>query len=113
MVLEKDKVYKIVHNDKNRHWHRWGRKYIICSPINDVEIGEEHISFKTHFTICFDGGIWCDEQSGSGISTANELAKLNDKDIKEIRHAINMLDGKFIYNRKLHKLIINDSNKEE
>ena len=114
MKLEKDKVYKINHIGAigMRTWTSQ-RTYIICSPIKDIELGEEHTSFKTHFTICFDGSIECDDKSSSGASLKSNLEELNDRDVEEIRNAINMLGENFKYNRKLHKLIINGSNREE
>lgn len=105
MTFEKDKVYKAIHIGV------WGRKrdYIIFSPLDDIMFGEQHsITFKTHFTVCFDGGIMTKYDSDiakTGFDSGCRLGKLNNKDYDDIKRAMRLLGNNHHYNRKLNKVI--------
>lgn len=110
MILEKDKVYKILHKDECSAPKKW-RDYIICSPKVDVDtekldlhaMGMKYTQFHCNFVICFDGRIDTGECS-SGFLENCEIVPLRGEDIDEIRKAINILGIK--YNRKLNKLVL-------
>ena len=126
IVLEKDKVYKIEHPDDRGDFLRlYDRNYIISSPINDVIVEDDyfsarkslykHINFRTHFTICLDGSITTNNgnYSASGINPNCRILELMPSDLKDIKKAIDALQGKYKYNRKLNQLIVNDSIREK
>ena len=114
MVLEKNKIYKIIHRFYGNT--RFLRNYIICSPKQDVIVEEGTVTFETHFTICFDkriithqliehGALDYTQSSSTSVQKSSILEELNNKDINEIRIAVGMLEGKYKYNRKLNRLI--------
>lgn len=125
-ILEKDKVYKIEHPDnRGEYIDLYNRNYIISSPINDVMVEDDyfnkrplyhHINFQTHFTICLDGRIIINKEgdySASGINPNCRILELMPSDFKDIKKAIDALQGKYKYNRKLNQLILNDSIREK
>ena len=105
MTLEKDKVYKAIHLGV------WGRRrdYIIFSPLDDITFDGNHsITFKTHFTVCFDGGIMTKDDSDSaitGFDSGCKLVNFNNKDLADVRKAIGLLGNNHHYNRKLNKVV--------
>lgn len=114
MVLEKDKIYKIIHKFHSNTGFL--RNYIICSPKQDVIVEEGTVTFETHFTICFNkrvithkllkgGALDYTQSSSTSVNKSNILEELNNKDINEIRTAVGMLEGKYKYNRRLNRLI--------
>lgn len=112
MKLEKDVVYKVYH--KNIFYDSKRRSYIIFSPLCDVELVGDSFektlstSFKTHFTVCFDGNIvtkYSKRPSETGVDCSCELMSFKNVDYDEIRKAINLLGNKHQYNRKLNKIV--------
>lgn len=114
MKLEKDKIYKILHDSSVFMPKHYSRDYIICSPLEDVDLeylphkfilGGRFKNFGCNFLIDFMGELICDN-----ISTAYwdscKILPLNTKDLLEIKQAMKTM-GK-IYNRKLNKFIDND-----
>jgi hypothetical protein len=108
--LEKDKVYKIKHDCNG---YDFSRDYIICSPVEDVDITNLDLActmgghihkwkrFGCHFIVCFDGGL--EYKGTSGFIDDCSFLPLNQKDFDEIRKAVKVIGAK--YNRKLNKLI--------
>lgn len=115
MILEKDKVYKVIHTDV--FFRR--RAYIIFSPLQDVDLKGEindmkPTSFRTHFTVCFDGSIATKNDtnsegdsnpSSSGMYNSCILAKFTNADYDDIRRALVKLGDNHHYNRKLNKIV--------
>ena len=125
MKIEKNKIYKI----KRPRIYDYPRDYIICAFKKNITINNDFFEeynplrprevFKanldTVFTLCFtgevviDGNIDRDNPHGSsqtGISNYCTFLPLEGKDYDDIRKAIRALGGKYKYNRKLNKLII-------
>ena len=114
MKLEKNKIYKILHDPRIGMSKHYSRHYIICSPLEDVDLeylphesilGGRFKTFDCNFLINFMGELMYDN-----ISTAYwdscKILPLNTKDLLEIKQEIKTM-GK-IYNRKLNKFIDND-----
>ena len=113
-ILEKDKVYKIKHEVRG-----FDRDYIICSPINDVDIvnlttyafgsRKKYRQFRCHFVVCFDGRIIIsndnNDDSTSGYFEDCAVLPLSTNDLVDVRLAMEKLGGK--YNRKLNRVILN------
>jgi len=112
-ILEKDKVYKIKHTVSG-----FDRDYIICSPINDVDIvnmttfsfsGKKYRQFRCHFVVCFDGRININNDNNddaiSGYFEDCAVLPLSTNDLVDVRLAMEKLGGK--YNRKLNRVILN------
>jgi hypothetical protein len=111
-ILEKDKVYKIKHTVSG-----FDRDYIICSPINDVDIvnmttyafsGKKYRQFRCHFVVCFNGSINIGNDNDDVVSGYFEdcvVLPLSTNDLVDVRLAIEKLGVK--YNRKLNRLILN------
>jgi len=112
--LEKDRVYKIKHTVNGFY-----RDYIICSPINDVDIvnlttyafgnRKKYRQFRCHFVVCFDGRInISNDNNDDAISAYFEdcvVLPLSTNDLVDVRLAMEKLGGK--YNRKLNRVIVN------
>ena len=108
-ILEKDKVYKIKHEVSG-----FDRDYIICSPINDVDIvnlttytfgnRKKYRPFRCHFVVCFDGRINIDDAI-SAYSEDCAVLPLSTNDLVDVRLAMEKLGEK--YNRKLNRVILN------
>ena len=115
MILEKDKVYKVIHNDV--FFRR--RAYIIFSPLKDIDLNGEikdirPITFRTHFTVCFDESITTkndvnakgdSEPSSTGMNKSCSIAKFTNADYDDIRRALVKLGNNYHYNRKLNKIV--------
>ena len=118
MVLEKDKVYKIKHeNQEHHHVYGW-RTYIICSPMRSIDIDnlecianlskrERYTQFDCHFVVCFDGEIRTNREgkdSETAFFESCEVIPLGEEDLNDVRKAVTMMGAK--YNRKLNKLVL-------
>lgn len=129
MILEKNRVYKIFHGNSSTYPGGW-RKYIICSPREDVCLDNvkngqvayksiidnepiHYIPFACNFVVCFDGAITITgkdvnsevvgQQCESGYFEDCTLGELDEKDLDEVKEAMYKLNAK--YNRKLNKII--------
>jgi hypothetical protein len=115
MILEKDKIYKVKH--LNVHFRR--RNYIIFSPLENIVLNGEiddmiPMTFRTHFTICFDGSIITKNDvnakgdsnaSSTGMDKSCSMARLTNADYDDIRRALIKLGNNCHYNRKLNKIV--------
>ena len=113
-ILEKDKVYKIKHEVNG-----FDRDYIICSPIDDVDIvnlttytfgsRKKYRQFRCHFVVCFDGRINISNDNNddaiSGYFEDCAVLPLSTNDLEDIKKAMIKLGEK--YNRKLNRVILN------
>ena len=113
-ILEKDKVYKIKHEVSG-----FDRDYIICSPIDDVDIvnlttyafgkRKKYRHFLCHFVVCFDGRINISNNDNDDARSAYfddcTVLPLLTNDLEDVRLAMEKLGEK--YNRKLNRVILN------
>jgi hypothetical protein len=124
MILEKGKVYKIKHYlfpDDGE----FQRDYIIFSPMEDIVLADDFFCEKniwvkyegrsifTLFTVCLSGTVIVEAEkeernphgySSTGFDRFCKLLPLTDNDYNDIRKAIEMLGGEYIYNRKLNEI---------
>ena len=108
MELKKGKVYKIKHV-KTSNWE-WDRDYILCSPINDVQITDSkiiHVSFCAYFVVGFSSSIEIktDENFTSTTffsdCTLGDITPSDYQDIRKVIDNYNSLhNDKMLYNRK-------------
>ena len=104
--LKSGHVYKIWHYDSSC----FDRRYIICSPISDLEIQEgEWAVLQCYFLVNFVGKIRILGQGTDLYSLATRFDKLcvlrtlNKRDWEDVNRAC--IQGGFKYNRKLGKLV--------